>query len=122
MLKKTICIIMCAILFCALSIPSFAAEEINDVSVYSENENLRLGMSGSGSVSSGSMTIYYPSGYVGFIQVLSGGAAVMVIEANGSGIYSGSHALLAKVYDLSYIYMVGSTPYTLATGKLTITQ
>ena len=122
MLKKIICIIMCAILFCSLSIHSSAAAEgINDVSVYAENENLRLSMSGSGSVSSGSMTIYYPAGQVGYLQVISGGASVMEIEANGSGIYSGSHGLSTKVYDLSYIYMVGTIPHTLATGKLTIT-
>lgn len=121
MLKKIICIIMCTILFCSLSFPSIAAEEINNVSAYAENENLRLNMSGAGSVSSGNLTIYYPSGQVGFIHVISGGASVMVIEANGSGIHSGSHGLSAKVYDLSYIYMDGSTPNTLATGKLVIT-
>jgi hypothetical protein len=79
------------------------------------------GMSGSGSVSTSQMTIYYPPGMVGTIQITVNGVAVSTVNADGSGCYQGGiGTLTARSYGLALVAMVGSTPTIVAAGSMII--
>lgn len=121
-LKQILAVLICTVFLGGLYTPSYAADCDVDEPPVEQVDFLRASMSGSGSISSGNMSIYYPPGYPGYIQVLSGGANVITpIYTDGSGYYTGPcGGLSAKTYDLSYVYMSGTVPYTLATGKLVI--
>jgi len=80
-----------------------------------------LTMSGSGSVSSGILTIYYPVQHIGTITVLKNNLPVTTFSANtGSGVQSYSHSLTAGNYSLTFTEVVGGVPQTTAQGTLII--
>ncbi|MCR4771677.1 MAG: hypothetical protein K5855_05135 [Oscillospiraceae bacterium] len=88
-----------------------------------ESDRVVYTMSGSGSLSQGSMTIYYPNNFgPGTINILDHGVTVQAIPIlYPYGIYTGSCAnLTAKTYDLSYIIVDNNLSVTVATGKLYI--
>jgi hypothetical protein len=78
---------------------------------------------GSGGARVGEISIYYPAGTVGTINVLRDGAAVLTVPADGTGVYTGSGAgLAADEYGLALIVMKDGVPTIIDTGTLTVIE
>lgn len=96
--------------------------EFGRIEAEEDNETNRASvMSGTGLVSSGQMTIYYPAGSIGYINILKNGTTVMTVDVNGTGTYTGPLGMLtAGWYSLSLIVMDGTIPVTAAQGTMAV--